>query len=139
MAECYSDVIDQLVEQRHKQGISQVALAEATELAQPVIARFEKKKVIPRLDTLLRIAAALNCEVKIVPSKGLSPEEFEAKLMQFPVEEPDELDKAMLAEAEAINDGTTVSLLSIPGMREKLLSAAAEPLEECVPEREVQW
>ncbi len=33
----------------------------------------------------------------------------------------------------------TVNLLSVPGMREKLLSAQAEPLSESVPESEVEW
>jgi len=36
--------------------------------------------------------------------------DFQKKLAALPVEEPDEIDKAMLAEAETINDGTTVSL-----------------------------
>lgn len=36
--------------------------------------------------------------------------EFEAKLDQIPVVEPDETDRAMLAEAEAMDDGTTVPL-----------------------------
>ena len=33
----------------------------------------------------------------------------------------------------------TVRLLSIPGMREKLLEGRAEPLSMCVPEDEVEW
>ena len=33
----------------------------------------------------------------------------------------------------------TVRLLSIPGMREKLLEGKAEPLSSCVPEGEVEW
>lgn len=40
----------------------------------------------------------------------MNPKEFEAKLRSLPVEEPDEIDKAMLAEAEAMDDGTTVTL-----------------------------
>lgn len=36
--------------------------------------------------------------------------EFERKLAALPVEEPDEIDKAMLAEAEAMDDGTTITL-----------------------------
>ena len=40
----------------------------------------------------------------------MTPKEFEAKLKTLPVEEHDALDKAMLAEAEAMDDGTTVSL-----------------------------
>ena len=35
---------------------------------------------------------------------------FEAKLKQLPIEKPDETDLAMLAEASAVNDGTTVTL-----------------------------
>ena len=36
--------------------------------------------------------------------------EFGKKLNALPKEEPDEIDRAMLAEAEAVNDGSTVSL-----------------------------
>lgn len=36
--------------------------------------------------------------------------EFEEKLSRLPVEEPDEIDRAMPTDAETINDGTTVSL-----------------------------
>ena len=37
-------------------------------------------------------------------------EEFERKLASLPTEEPDAIDLAMLKDAEAINDGTLVSL-----------------------------
>ena len=40
----------------------------------------------------------------------MTQKEFEAKLKTLPVEEPDEIDRAMLAEAEAMDDGSTVSL-----------------------------
>ena len=33
----------------------------------------------------------------------------------------------------------TMRLLSIPGMREKLLEGKAAPLSECVTENEVEW
>lgn len=36
--------------------------------------------------------------------------DFEEKLNHLPVEEPDEIDRAMLAEADLVNDGTTISL-----------------------------
>lgn len=36
--------------------------------------------------------------------------EFERKLAALPVEQPDEIDKAMLAEAEAMDDGTVIPL-----------------------------
>lgn len=40
----------------------------------------------------------------------MTPKEFEANLKALPVEEPDAVDRAMLAEAEELDDGTTVSL-----------------------------
>ena len=33
----------------------------------------------------------------------------------------------------------TVSLLSIPGMRDKLIEGRETPLADCVPESEVEW
>lgn len=33
----------------------------------------------------------------------------------------------------------TVNLLSAPGMRAKLLDGMAQPIDECVPESEVEW
>lgn len=36
--------------------------------------------------------------------------EFEAKLRRIPVEKPDATDLAMLSEAEAVNDGATMTL-----------------------------
>ena len=33
----------------------------------------------------------------------------------------------------------TLYLVSVPGMREKLLAAKAEPLEDCVDESAVEW
>lgn len=33
----------------------------------------------------------------------------------------------------------TVNLLSVPGMRDKLLSGREEPLADCIPESEVEW
>lgn len=36
--------------------------------------------------------------------------EFEKKLAALPEEEPDEIDKAMMEEARAVNDGSMVSL-----------------------------
>lgn len=33
----------------------------------------------------------------------------------------------------------TINLLSIPGMREKLLEGKNEPVSECVPEEKIVW
>lgn len=64
--ECIS-IIDQLVTIRRSKGITQHQLAAAANLTQSVIARFEAGKVTPQLDTLLRVAAALDCSLRIIP------------------------------------------------------------------------
>lgn len=40
----------------------------------------------------------------------MTAKEFEEKLKRLPVESPDDIDRAMLAEASAVDDGSTVSL-----------------------------
>lgn len=69
MSENCLNIIDELIEQRHNKGMTQKELAAATSLTQSVIARFESKKVTPQLDTLIKVADALGCELKIVPAK----------------------------------------------------------------------
>ena len=59
-------IIDKLIEQRRRQGMTQKELAQAASLTQPVIARFESKKTVPQLDTLLKVAAALGCSLEVV-------------------------------------------------------------------------
>ena len=66
MPEKCSLIIDKLVQERHNRGMTQKELAEATNLPQSVIARFEKKKNAPQLDTLLKIADALKCDIAII-------------------------------------------------------------------------
>lgn len=70
MSESCSSIIDRLIEQRHAKGMTQKELAEASCLTQPVIARLESKKVVPQLDTLLKVAAALGCDIAVVPAAG---------------------------------------------------------------------
>ena len=67
MSENCSVIIDSLIEQRRRKGMTQKELAEATCLTQSVIARLESKKATPQLDTLLKVAVALDCTVAIVP------------------------------------------------------------------------
>lgn len=64
---CYL-VINRLIEQRHSKGITQKELAKASSLTQSVIARLESKKAIPQLDTLLKVASALGCELAVIPT-----------------------------------------------------------------------
>ena len=70
MPESCIKIIDSLIEERNKQGKTQRDIAEATGFSQSVIARLESKKVTPKLDTLLKVAAALNQSIEIVPTNG---------------------------------------------------------------------
>ena len=67
MSENCSIIIDTLIEQRHIKGMTQKELAEAACLTQSVIARLESKKATPQLDTLLKVASALGCDIAVVP------------------------------------------------------------------------
>lgn len=69
MPESCSFIIDALIEQRHSKGMTQKELAEASNLTQSVIARLESKKVTPQLDTLLKVASALNCDIAVIPAE----------------------------------------------------------------------
>lgn len=62
-------IIDCLIEERNKQGKTQRDIAKATGFSQSVIARFESKKVIPKLDTLLKVAAALHKSIAVVSAE----------------------------------------------------------------------
>lgn len=47
---------------------TQKQLADAAGLAQSGVARLESKKTIPQLDTLMKIADALGCDLQLVPA-----------------------------------------------------------------------
>lgn len=66
MPESCTLIIDKLIEERHKKGLTQKELAQATNLTQSVIARFESKKNTPQLDTLLKIATALGLSLTLI-------------------------------------------------------------------------
>ena len=68
MSEDCATIIDLLIERRHQQGMTQTELAKAACLTQPVIARLESKRAMPQLDTLLKVASALGCELALVPA-----------------------------------------------------------------------
>ena len=67
MSENCAMIIDRLIEQRHSKGMTQKELAKASNLTQSVIARLESKKAVPQLDTLIKVASALDCNIAIVP------------------------------------------------------------------------
>ena len=68
MPKSCANIIDSLIEQRHSQGMTQKELAQAACLTQSVIARLESKKATPQLDTLLKVASALGCDITVVPA-----------------------------------------------------------------------
>lgn len=70
MSESCTAIIDQLIAERHRQGKTQKQLAEDAQLTQSVIARLESKKAVPQLDTLLKVAAALDCNLAIIPTES---------------------------------------------------------------------
>lgn len=68
MSENCALIIDSLIEQRRNKGMTQKELAEASSLTQSVIARLERKKATPQLDTLLKVVSALGCDIAVVPT-----------------------------------------------------------------------
>ena len=60
------DVIRAIVDARTSLNMTQKELAEAASLTQSVIARLETKKAMPQLDTLMKVAEALGCDLKLV-------------------------------------------------------------------------
>lgn len=68
MPDSCSLIIDSLIALRHSKGMTQKELAEASCLTQSVIARLESKKTTPQLDTLLKVASALGCDIAVVPA-----------------------------------------------------------------------
>ena len=67
----FAQIADRVTERRTELGLSQRELAELTGTTQSAIARLEAGGRPPRIDTLLRIAEALDCElvVELKPRK----------------------------------------------------------------------
>ena len=59
----FARLAEQVAQQRKARGLSQQELAELTGTTQSAIARLESGGRPPRIDTLLRIAEALDCEL----------------------------------------------------------------------------
>ena len=59
----FAQVAEKVVTRRKELGLSQAELAELTGTTQSAIARLESGGRPPRIDTLLRIAEALDCEL----------------------------------------------------------------------------
>jgi len=65
----FAAIADKVAERRVAKGLSQRELAERVGTTQSAIARLERGGRPPRIDTLLKIAEALDCEllVELVP------------------------------------------------------------------------
>jgi transcriptional regulator with XRE-family HTH domain len=63
--EAYAAIAAQVTAQRLSRRLSQRELAELCGTTQSAIARFEAAERPPRVDTLLRIARALDCELEV--------------------------------------------------------------------------
>ncbi len=61
----FATIADRVAEQRLARGLSQKQLAELCGTTQSAIARLEAGGRPPRIDTLLRIANALDCELVV--------------------------------------------------------------------------
>jgi ribosome-binding protein aMBF1 (putative translation factor) len=61
----YEALADQVIEQRLARDLSQRELADLCGTTQSAIARIERGGRPPRIDTLLRIANALDCELQV--------------------------------------------------------------------------
>lgn len=73
----YADIAQQVTEQRLARKLSQKELAELCGTTQSAIARLEAGERAPRVDTLLRIANALDCalEIELRPRTRTNKEE----------------------------------------------------------------
>jgi transcriptional regulator with XRE-family HTH domain len=61
----FARIAEQVVDRRRALGLSQAELAELTGTTQSAIARLESGGRPPRIDTLLRVANALDCELEV--------------------------------------------------------------------------
>ena len=61
----FASIADQVVTRRRELGLSQHELARLTGTTQSAIARLESGQRPPRIDTLLRIASALEAELTV--------------------------------------------------------------------------
>jgi ribosome-binding protein aMBF1 (putative translation factor) len=68
----FAQIAEQVADRRRARGLSQAQLAELCGTTQSAIARLEAGGRPPRIDTLLRLARALECElvIELRPSEG---------------------------------------------------------------------
>lgn len=64
------ELIGKIIEAREAMGYSQRELAELTGIKQPAIARIEKNKTSPGIDTVIKMLLPLGYKLSIVPIKN---------------------------------------------------------------------
>ena len=62
-------LVGKMIEARESKGLTQKQLADLVGMKQPAIARLESLKVVPRVDTLIKILSPLGYTIKIVPKE----------------------------------------------------------------------
>ena len=77
--ELFGQIAERVAERRKAWGISQRELAELCGTTQSAIARVERGARPPRIDTLARIAAALDCELMVELRPRTNPPEAAKK------------------------------------------------------------
>ena len=65
-----SDIVKQLVEERHRQGLTQNDMAELTGMMSPNIARFESGSRVPTFIVLQKYAQALGKHIELTICDG---------------------------------------------------------------------
>jgi len=60
-------LMGELIDARHRKGISQKRLEELSGVSQPVIARMERGITSPQVSTLLKVLRPLGLTIKFVP------------------------------------------------------------------------
>jgi ribosome-binding protein aMBF1 (putative translation factor) len=73
----FAQIADNVAERRKELGLSQAELAELVATTQSAIARLESGGRPPRIDTLLRIADALDCELLVELKPRTTPKRGE--------------------------------------------------------------
>lgn len=63
-------LVSEIIRIRNEKGISQTKLAEMSGVKQPIIARLETERVMPRIDTIFKILDALGTRLTVLDKAG---------------------------------------------------------------------